>query len=156
MIKEYQVRYGQTYKVVLAIILPCLLIIPFIFVMQLFKSLEEWKLWTIILTFLGAIIGLSIWLVFRIYPKALLCINKHEISIIFNHEYHLAPADFSFKIEEISSFKVGFIGNGDQYVFETQNPIRNFQVSAVSFKVDDLIDFNEVMVQIDGMVNNKE
>lgn len=156
MTKEFPVRYGRTYKVVLALVMPCLLIVPFIFFMQRFKSMEEWEVWVIIYTFLGAVIGLSIWLALRAYPKAVFCISREEISLVFNHDYLLAPNDFTFKVEDITAFREGTIGTDSYYIFETQNPARKFQVSATSYKVKDMLDFNEAMVEISEMVNGKE
>ena len=155
MIKEFPVRYGRTYKVVLALVLPSLLIIPFIFLMIGFKELKEWQEWTIIYTFLGAVIGLSIWLSLRVYPKALFCISRHEISLVFDHDYLLAPSDFTFNVEDITAFKEGTIGTDSYYIFETRNPHRKFQISSVSYKVEDMLDFNEAMAEIGEMVNGR-
>ncbi len=156
VLKEFPVRYGRTYKVVLAIVLPCLLILPFIYLMLEFKSLEEWKVWVIIYVFLGAIIGLSIWLALRLYPKALFCISRDEISLVFNRDNLLAPSDFSFKVAEIIKFKQGTIGDDEYYIFTTQNPSRKFQISASSYKVEDMLDFYEAMAEIGEMVNGEE
>ena len=156
MIKEFPVRYGRNYKVVLAIILPCLLIVPFIFLMQKFKSMEEWEVWVVIYTFLGAIIGLSVWLVLRIYPKTIFCIRYNEISLVFDHTNLFSPKDFTFNVEDITAFTEGTIRTDSYYIFETQNPSRKFQVSAISYKVEDMLDFNEAMVEISELVNGEE
>ncbi len=156
MVKEFPVRYGQVYKLVLAILLPCLLIIPFIFIMTNFRSLEEWEVWVLIYSFLGVVIGLSIWLSLNAYPKAMFCIRHKEISFVFNRDNILAPKDFSFNVSEIAFFKQGIIGGDDYYIFETQNPSRKFQVSAISYKVEDMLDFNEAMAEISEMANGRE
>jgi hypothetical protein len=153
MVTEFPVRFGQVYKLVLAILLPCLLMIPFIFIMTNFRSLEEWEVWVLIYSFLGIIIGLSLWLAIRSYPKALLCISHQEISLVFNRDNLLAPQDFSFNVADITAFKEGIIGTDSYYIFETKNPHRKFQVSAVSYEVEDMLDFNEAMVKISEMVN---
>lgn len=153
IIKDFPVRYGRIYKVVLALVMPSLLIVPFIFLMIRFKELDEWKVWFTIYTFLGAIIGLSIWLALRLYPKALFCISHQEISLVFNRDNLFAPSDFTFNITDISAFKEGIIGTDSYYIFETKNPNRKFQVSAISYKVEDMLDFNEAMADISEMVN---
>lgn len=152
MVKEFPVRYGHVYKVVLAILLPCFLIIPFIFIMTNFRSLEEWEVWVLIYSFLG----FSLWLALNAYPKAMFCIRQKEISLVFNRDNILAPKDFSFNVSEIAVFKLGIIGGDDYFIFETQNPSCKFQVSAISYKVEDMLDFNEAMAEISEMVNGRE
>lgn len=156
LIKDFPVRYGHTYKVVLCITLPSLLIVPFILIMSRFKSLPEWQVWTLISLFMGFIVGISLWLVFRVYPKAILNINRQEISLIFNHEQLLAPKDITFNITHIVTLEKGAIGNGDYYNFEIKNPPRKFQVSAISYKVEDLIDFYEAMAEIESKLEIRD
>lgn len=152
MIKQLPVRYGRSYKVILAIVLPSLLILPFIFWMQGYKSLEEWKVWLIVFTFLGIIISLSVWLALRIYPPTILRINKNEISLLFDPGNFLRPSDFSFKISDIVSITRHQMGEDEYFLFETRNPLRKFQVSSSSKSVEGLLIFNEAMFEISEMV----
>lgn len=152
--REFPVRYGRTYKVVLALTLPSLLIIPFILVLSRFKDLPEWQIWTFIILILGSVIGLSLWLVSNVYPKAIISIGKQEINLVFNKEKLLSPSDFSFMVSDIVNFKAGAIGSGNYYNFETQNPRRKFQISALSYEEGDLIAFDEAISLIDELVNH--
>jgi hypothetical protein len=156
LIRDFPVRYGHTYKVVLCITLPTLLIVPFILIMSRFKSLPEWQVWTLISLFIGFIVGISLWLVFRVYPKAILKINRKEISLLFNHEYLLTPQDFTFNVSDIVSLKKGALGNGDFYNFEIKNPSRRFQISAISYEMEDLIDFYESMMEIEAELDTRD
>ena len=151
--KTFAVRYGRNYKVVLAIILPCLLIIPFVLLLQVFKSLEEWKIWLIIFVFLGAVISLCLWLVLRVYPPTELNINENEISLSFAHRNFLSPADFSFNVADITSFTRHEIRGDEYFVFETRNPARKFQISPSSDSIDDFLSFNEALTAIGEAVN---
>ncbi len=153
MVKQFTVRYGRNYKIVLAIVLPCLLIVPFILWMQNQKSNEEWIIWLNIFAFLIAVIFLSLWLVLQTYPRALFSINKNEISLSFERSNFLNPSNFSFNVIDIKSFTLGKIGGDEYYVFETRNPSRKFQISASSRQLEDLLSFNEAMVEISEMVN---
>lgn len=153
MFKQFPVRYGRNYKVVLAIILPSLAIVPFIFWMQGFKSLEEWKIWLIIFVFLGVIIIMSIWLAMRVYPEAILTINKDEISFSFTAGKLMSPVDFSFNLSDITSFKRHEINGAEYFLFETQNPYRKFQISASTSSVEDLLSFNEAMSIMNESLN---
>ena len=152
MVKQFKVRYGRNYKVVLAIVLPNLLIAPFIWLMLRFQSLEEWKLWLIIYIFLGGLISFSIWLALRVYPSTVLSINKKEISLSFSRDNFLSPKDFSFNVSQITSFTNKEIREVEYFIFETRNPRRKFQISSSSYKVEDFLSFNEAMVEISEMV----
>lgn len=155
MLKQFPVRYGRNYKVVLAIVLPCLLIVPFIMLLHGYKPLEEWKVWLIVFAFLGLVISLSVWLTLRVYPKTVLSINSNEISLSFDQNNFLSPTDFNFDIADIISFTQHEIKGGEYFLFETQNPIRKFQVSSSSNSVEDLLSFNEAMTEISEIVSSK-
>ena len=153
MSKQFSVRYGRNYKVVLAIVLPGLLIAPFILLMQEYKPLEEWKIWLIIFGFLGSVISLSIWLATRVYPPTILSITENKIDLTFEPWRFLSPSDFSFYISDITSFTEKEIGTDTYYLFEVQNPYRKFQISSASYAIEDSLSFNEAMVEISEMVN---
>ena len=106
--------------------------------------------------FIGFIVGISLWLVFRVYPKAILKINRKEISLLFNHEYLLTPQDFTFNVSDIVSLKKGALGNGDFYNFEIKNPSRRFQISAISYEMEDLIDFYESMMEFEAELDTRD
>jgi hypothetical protein len=159
MLKQFSVRYGRNYAVVLivlAIVLPCLLIAPFIYLMQGLKPLEDWKALVIIFGFLGCIISLGLWLVFSVYPPAVLSINNNEISLSFKRTFFLTPSNFSFNISDITSFTRGEIGGDEYFLFKTRNPVRTFQVSASSYSFEDSFSFDGVMSDINEMVNEFE
>ena len=155
MNEPFPVRYGRNYKVVLAIVLPCLLIIPFILTMQGLKSQAEWKIWLIIFSFLFSIIALSVWLVMRVYPPAYLSINNDVVSLTFDSTRFLSPNDFRFEISEISSFTQHEFGGAEYFIFKTINPRRKFQISASSNALEDLLSFNEAMVEISEKLNQE-
>ncbi|MBC7915983.1 MAG: hypothetical protein H7Y07_17875 [Pyrinomonadaceae bacterium] len=156
MFNQYQVRYGRNYKVVLAIVLPSLLIVPFILVLRMYPSLEEWKVWTIIITFLGAISFLSVWLAIRVYPPTILGINGDTISFSFKRADFLSPSDFSFKVADITSITPREIRGDQYYIFEISNPSRKFQVSSASYDWEDSLSFEEAMAEIGEMVKVRD
>lgn len=154
MVKEFQIRYGRFYKIIIAIILPSFLIAPFILLLHRFgKSFEEWQVWITIFSFLGFIILLSIWLVFQVYPMAILSINKNELSLTFKQQFSLLNTNFTFTIEDITDFKELEIAGAAYFVFETRNPTRKFQISALRNTVDDILLFNEAMAEISEMLS---
>ncbi|HOZ91262.1 MAG TPA: hypothetical protein PKX59_10115 [Bacteroidia bacterium] len=149
---HFPIRYGRNYKVVMAIVLPCLLIWPFIEALQLIKPLEEWLLWVSIFGFLGIISAFSVWLATRVYPEATLSIHNNQVSLKFNSSNFLSPADFTFTIADITSFTRGEVGSDEYYIIITQNPRRKFQLSASTYKVEDMLLFNQAMVEISEKV----
>ena len=152
MVNQFKVRYGRNYRVVLAIVLPNLLIAPFIWLMLRFPSLEEWKLWLIIYIFLGGLISFSIWLALRVYPPAVFRISKNEISLSFAPGNFLSPKDFSFNVSQITTFTRAEIRGDEYFIIEVRNPHRKFQISPSTYKVEDFLSFNEAMVEISEMV----
>ncbi len=155
MIKSFTVRYGRNYKVIMAIVLPCLLIWPFIEAMQLIEPLEEWLLWLSIFVFLGIISGFSVWLAMRVYPPAFMSIDKDRISLKFNPSNFISPSDFTFTIAEITYFTRGEIRGDEYYIIETQKPRRKFQLSQSTFSVEDMLLFNEAMLEISEKVRGE-
>jgi len=156
MEKQFYVRYGNNYRVVLAIVFPCLSIAPFIVLMQLFKPLSEWLVLSIIFAFLGGLILLVLWLVKSVYPKAILSLNENEISLRFKQGNFLSPADFSFSASNVISFETGDLSGDDYMRFKLKNPVRKFQLSAGARSVEEYLAFNEAMVEISEMVNSSK
>lgn len=152
MQETFPVRYGRNYKVVMAIVLPCLLIWPFIEALQLIKPLEEWLLWVSIFGFLGIISVFSVWLAKRVYPATTLSIDNDKVSLKFDPSNFLSPTDFTFTIADITSFTRGEIRGDEYYIIETQNPRRKFQLSQSTYSVEDMLLFNEAMVEISEKV----
>ena len=150
--KQFNVRYGRNYKVVLAIVLPNILIVPFIWFMLKYQHLEEWKLWLIIFIFLACLISFSIWLALKVYPPTVFSISKNEISLSFDPGNFFSTKDFSFNVAQITSFTSGKISGDEYFIFETRNPHCKFQISPYSYKVEDFLSFNEAMVEISKMV----
>jgi len=152
MINQYTVRYGRNYKVGLAIVLPSFLLIPFIYLLAEFKSIQEWLLWLIIFGFLGFVISLSLWLVFRVYPIASLNLNHNEISLIFKRSGFPGPSNFSFFITDVDSFTQNEIGGAQYCIIKTRNPFRKFQISSASNSLDDTLSFEEARVRLNEMM----
>lgn len=152
MQETFPVRYGRNYKVVMAIVLPCLLIWPFIEALQVIKPMEEWLLWVSIFGFLIIIGAFSVWIATRVYPEATLSINNDQVSLRFNPSRFPGPTDFTFTINDITFFTRGSVGTDEYYTITTRNPRRKFQLSASTNKVEDMLLFNQAMVEISEKV----
>ena len=145
---EFPVRFGRNYKIVLAIVLPCLLIVPFIFILQWYHPKEEWSIWVIIFLFLAMLITLCLWLVLRLYPKAVISIRQDAMAIHFQKQAFYSPANISLYFSDITSFTNRRLGGDEYYVIKTKNPKRKFQLSPLSNSVNDLLAFEQAMLQI--------
>jgi hypothetical protein len=152
MAEKIYVRYGRNYQIILGIVLPCLLIIPFIFVMQAFKTLDEWKVWTIIFLFLGAIASLCLCIVLSAYPPAILSVENKIISLSFERKTLFGRSDFTFNVADITSLNRKEIGTTEYVVFTIKHPVKKFQVSPRSYDWDDDLKFSTAMDEIANML----
>lgn len=151
--KQYTVRYGHVYKIIIAIVGLSLSILPFIWLMRLYVKTNEWQTYVIIFAFLAVLFLFVIWVVLRIYPKATLYINEKEISLSFTEYSFLKPDDFIVKINDIIYLTPLNINGNDSVVFKTKNPSRKFRLSAPSYKLQEYEEFNIAMAEIREMVN---
>ncbi len=145
---EFNVRIGRNYKIVLAIVLPCLLIVPFIFILRGYGPLEEWSVWVIIFVFLAILMSLCLWLVLHLYPKAAISFRQNGMTIQFQKQVFYRRANISVNFSEIISFTNHQLGGDEYYMVKTKNPKRKFQLSPVSDSVNDLLAFEQAMLQI--------
>lgn len=150
---EFPARVGQIYKVVLAIILPCLLIVPFIYFLQHVHFNEEWCLWVVIIVFLSMLITLSLWLVLHSYPKALISIQETTIDIRFKKQLFFGRKNTSLYFSDIISFTNKQLGGDEYFVIKTKNPNRKLQISPSSNNVNDLLAFEQAIHQIAGKLD---
>jgi hypothetical protein len=151
--KQYTVRYGHVYKIIVAIIGLSLSILPFIWLMRLYVKVNEWQTYVIIFAFLAILFLITIWVVLRIYPKTILYIDKKEISLSFTEYSFLKPDDFSVKIKDITYLTPLKITGNDSVIFITKNPSRKFRLSAPSYNSLEYEEFNIAMTEIREMVN---
>lgn len=150
---EFPVRVGQIYKVVLAIVLPCLLIVPFIYFLQHARFKEEWFVWVAIVFFLAMLITLSRWLVLISYPKVVISIQETIIDIRFKKQLFFGRKNISLYFSDIISFTSKQLGDDEYFVIKTKNPKRKLQISASSNSEKDLLAFERAMLQIAGKLD---
>lgn len=145
---EFPARVGQIYKVVLAIILPCFLIVPFIYILQQVRLMEEWHVWVVIVVFLAMLITLTLWRVLHAYPKALISIQETTIDIRFKKKLFFGRKNICIHFSDICSFTNKQLGGDEYLVIKTKNPKRKLQISASSNNEHDLVAFERAMLQI--------
>lgn len=123
--------------------------------MSLFPDLAEWQIWVTIFTFIASIIALSFWLVFNIYPIAVINIRNAEISLTFKRSRLIGPASFSFYSADIMQIKEHTIGSASYFIVETTNPSRKFQISAKSNSFEDSLEFESALSALQHLAKTK-
>ncbi len=150
---EFPARVGQIYKVVLAIALPCLLIVPFIYFLQYARIKEEWSVWVVIIVFLAMLITISLWLVLISYPKVVISIQETTIDIRFKKQLFFSRKKSCIHFSDIISFTNKQLGGDEYFVIKMKNPNRKLQISASSNNEHDLVAFERAMLQIAGKLD---
>lgn len=145
---EFPARVGRNYKVVLAIILPCLLIVPFIYFLQGNRIEAEWNLWAVIIVFLALVITLSLWLALRSFPRAVISLQQNTIKIQFEKRAIFSRNNISINFPDIMSFTSKQLGGDEYFVMKTKGPKRKLQFSPASNNKNDLLAFERGMLQI--------
>ncbi|MCW5908599.1 MAG: hypothetical protein KIS94_12125 [Chitinophagales bacterium] len=152
--QQFPVRYGQIWKVVVAMVAPPLVTVaPFVQAMRQLPSLPEWAVYAVIFAFLGLLFSFTLWLVLSIYPKALLQIGDDEIYLIFDASNWLHPRDFSIKMNNITYMSAQDAVVTDSVQLKAKNPYRRFRLSARSYNADDYAAFNEAVELLRGKIN---
>ena len=144
-VRSLTVRFGRNHHVVLAIVMPPLLIAPFIIVLRYFGPWPEWLLWTVISMFSIAVMASSVWLAMRVYPQATITFLGDRRQVEFETKGFPGPRDFTFGLSDIRSVKRRTIMGVPYHVFTLRNG-RVFQLSPVVAGSEDLHElFDEEM-----------
>ncbi len=129
-------------------VLPSFTVFPFIWLMTLYAPPGDWLQYFIILAFLACVILLALWLVFKVYPKAILSIDENEISLCFGGTGFLQPDDFSVNMKDIIYMTPNEITGNEYIYFKTKNPPRKFYVSARTYNIQEIVEFNTAIAEI--------
>ena len=114
--------------------------------------MEEWKVWLVIYGFLAFIISLALWLVFRVYPSAIMRIYPNEISLEFKRNGWFGSS-FNLAISDIISLTRHELAGDAYYRFKTRHPSRKFQVSLAAKSFEEEVALDEVMIEMSKRVN---
>jgi hypothetical protein len=145
---QLKVRYGRNHQVIIALILPCLLIAPFILLQKHFAPDAGTTGFITVLLFSASMIGLSVWLSLRVYPQALFTVDGTQCRLTFSKEKILQPADRVFQWSEINTFTRQTIGGMPYYMVELRPPGGKFQISPAKNTWEDLRRFELTMKRL--------
>ncbi|MFM7195620.1 MAG: hypothetical protein ACKOYP_12690 [Bacteroidota bacterium] len=135
--KRLTVRYGRNHHVLLAIVMPPLLIAPFIFALRYFGPWPEWLVWILVSGFSIGVMGSVVWLAKRVYPQASVDIEGGSFTVTFEKSGFPGPSGFSFERTDIKTARRKTIAGIPYYVFTLHNG-KVFQLSPVVAGSDDL------------------
>lgn len=152
---QHAVRYGRNYRIILAIVLPCLGIAPFIWIAQYIKLPEEWQEYVLIYAFLGLLITIVFWLIKNVYPKATLIIGDNYFSVNFVKKGLFKHRDFSVNLDDVIRFNTGDMAGDDYIRFKTKNPNRTFQLTARTHSEEHNNEFQTAMWKLSDKLESE-
>ncbi|MCD6012562.1 MAG: hypothetical protein K0Q79_2424 [Flavipsychrobacter sp.] len=144
--EHYPVTYNKTINLVLAMILPCFLIIPAIYFMAKYlPNLSDWAVGTIITVLVVLILVFTLKLTFSMVSKGTLIINDDGFAVDFAERKRFTPESFEVKIADITQFKP-HIRNGNFYMsFTTSTPPFTFNIGCIKNYEEDMVAFLKLM-----------
>ncbi len=154
--KNYRVRLVQGWKVVLAMVLPPLLILPCIYLLAQIHGLSEPILFGVIAVMVLSLCGAAIWLVFR-------CISLVDYSI--GEDLHgvevvrptlLSVRSFDFRIAEVTGFQICQSKGRLYFTVMTPGYPGKFSINAASDREEDVAQFEELMAFVAARVNARK
>lgn len=155
--KQYKVTYSKIINLVLAMTLPCLLIIPAIILMARYlPDLPDWAVGSIITVLMLLIIGIALKATFSMISKGVLILNDDGFVVEFTERKRFTPESFEIKIADITRFKP-HIENANFYMsFTTTVAPGQFTISGNNNRdAEDMATFLELMQTIAQMVEEK-
>ena len=78
------VRGGNFKRMFIALFLPSLFILPFIFILRHLPFDEEWKVWTSIFSFIIPYLFVSVYCGLQFFRKGIIIIYEKEVEVKFN------------------------------------------------------------------------
>ncbi len=141
----FRVRLAQAWKVVLAIVLPSLLILPGIFLLAKIRGLPESVVFGAITVMVFGLCGASIWLVFRSIARVDYSIEgmQHRVDVV--RPNFLTVGSFDFATEEVTGFQVGRSNERLYFTLMLRGYPGKFSINAASDRPEDVAEFEELM-----------
>ncbi|HLP50785.1 MAG TPA: hypothetical protein VK154_07870 [Chitinophagales bacterium] len=143
--REYKLRMVQKGKVVVAIVLPAVLILPLVYVTTKYPAMPAWLLISLIVAAMGAMIALVLWLIKRVAPKVLVRVSKEGLQVEFIIKGFLMPANFAINWNQLTNFWYDEYEGAWFMSFETNTRPAAFQLSPVSNNEGDVEIFAEAL-----------
>lgn len=153
MSNKLAIRCGRMRNIYIGLAAPCTLIIPFIYLLDQIRPIEDWIVWVIIFVFLAILISTTIWLCLQLWPKAEFNMESNSIRISYKSSGPFVPADFTFSVTDITSFKRKVIF--DLFYFELKLGIygKVIHISPPNYSLEELTKFYEFFFDLEKNLN---
>jgi len=150
------IRCGRIRNIYIGLAAPSTLIIPFIYFLDQMRPMERWLVWVIIFVFLAILISTTLWICLQLWPKAEFKMDSKSIRISYKSYGPLVPADFTFSVADITSFKRKDIY--DLFYFELSLGIygKVIHIAPPNYSLDELTRFYEFFFQLEEDLNKVE
>ena len=146
--KTFRVRLVQGWKVVLAMVLPPLLILPCIYLLARIRGLSEPVVFGAVSVMVLSLCGAAIWLVFRCISLVDYSVEGEQHRVEVMRPIFLSVRSFGFGIAEVTGFQI-FQSKGRLYftVMMRGYPGK-FSINAASDREEDAAQFRELMLLV--------
>ena len=144
----FRVRLAQAWKVVFALVLPSLLVVPGIWGLAQFRGLSEAMVGVAITVMVLAVCGASVWLVFRAIPHVDYSVEgeRHQVEVL--RPNFLSVRSFSFGIGEVTGFEVGQAEGKLYFTLTVRGYPGKFSINADSNREGDVEKFRELLLLV--------
>ncbi|MBM3178271.1 MAG: hypothetical protein FJZ78_09715 [Bacteroidetes bacterium] len=143
--KKILVRAGKLKFLFPAMVLPSLLVVPFIFILRMIKPEDEWLVWVVIFSFLGALVAMVILLASRVYSPAEVIIKEKTIEVKFMSPGNWVMRDVTFPISDLKSVVERPVGDYKFLDVSVRISQLRFQIGPAKNKIEDLLAFEELV-----------
>lgn len=150
---QMPIRCGRIGSIFLGLVIPATFIIPFIYILKLFGALEEWQVWVSIFTFLALMISASLWFIIQMWPMATFLLEKNNFRINYQSNSILTPADFSFSVSDITSFKRKVIFDLTYFEIRLDLYGKILHITPQNKSLEELTEFYEFFFQLEEDLN---
>ncbi len=141
-------RLVQAWKIVLALVLPPLLILPGILLLAQFRGLPDSVVGGAITVMVLSVCGATLWLVFRCIAQVDYSVEgeRHQVAVL--RPTFLSVRSFAFGIGEVTGFQVGQ-SKGRLYFTVTLGAYPGkFSINADSDREGDVAQFKELLLLV--------
>lgn len=152
----YPAQITQAYKVVLVLVFPPLLLVPLgVFLMAEYANMPDWLVITFIVLLMALTIGIVLYLIKKIAPKANYCIDgdMHYVEVLTKS--FLVPSSFHFKTEDIHNFWADEHEGRVYFTIEKTGSPGKFSVNAASKSEEHARIFADLIMAVDRAVTRQ-
>lgn len=146
----------QAWKVVLAMVLPPLLILPGIWLLAQFRGLPEAVVGGVITVMVLSVCGAAIWLVFRSIPHVDYSVEgeRHQVEVL--RPTFLSVRSFGFDIGEVTGFQVGQSKGRLYFTVMLCGYPGKFSINAASDRAEDVARFEKLLRLIAAQLDERK